>query len=604
MKKVLTTFGGILMLVFLQVAAFQTLQAQDLGTDDDGFLVQITSPASIAQTIEHGFEAGVCQWIGQTPGDPPMPWGTDVTQTLCGEVVWGYDSIGCVPMTTDLTGKIALVRRGICNFSLKVYHAQQRGAIAVIVLNHYATATDEPCTTTGAGGLLFGGMAGGDSASAVTIPAIFLERQTGEQIDGAIAAGETVNICFIFPRMISPTAASMYATPITQVDTMQAITVLYNNRSGGDQADVNIKAEIFNPSGTSLGILNYNMPTAPPNVDSFIVFPPFYAPPALGKHSVLFTNDKYSEDIDSVYAYFEHTPFTFATDNLDLDAGGVGPTVDQFATAGFFIQSGGLCFTGDAPGKATYATFGISNIADVFVDSDPSANLIGVAVYRADIDGDGAGDLSASFDDLAAGLVSYQDYQMTGNEVDGQLIHVLLKDLNSGVDGVDLDANSAYYISLLYDGRTAGTGNAVRFANTADVGYAAFPGYPTSPLYLGQLFGGGWQGAMVVQRLQLEGFDPTVKTAEPTLLSSDKIKITPNPANEFVNVNLELETVNASVMVSILDNRGRLVGNTQVQKNFQQGTLNFNVQQLPSGTYYVWVRSAEGSTMKPVAICH
>ena len=606
MKKVLTKFCGILLLVFLQVAAFQTLQAQELGTDDDGFLVQITSPASIAQTIEHGFEAGICQWVGQTPGDPPMPWGADVTQTLCGEVVWGYDSIGCVPITTDLTGKFALVRRGTCNFSLKVYHAQQQGAIAVIILNNYGNPADEPCTTSGGTGLLFGGMAGGDSASAVTIPAIFLERQTGEDIDGAIAAGETVNMCFIFPRMLTPTAASMYATPITQVDTMQAITVLYNNRSGADQSDVNLKAEIFDPSGSLVGTLNYNMPTVAPNVDSFIVFPPFYAPPALGKHTVLFTNDKFSEDIDSVYAYFEHTPYTFATDNLVLDPGGVGPSDEQFATASFYIQSGGICFMGDAPGVATYASFGIANAADVFVPGGGTANQIGIALYRADVDGDGAGDITADFvNDLGAGLVGFAEYEMTGDEEDGELIHVPLIDLISGgADGVPLNANEAYYISLFYDGTEAGLGTCVRFANSTDVGYASFNTYPTSPLYLGQLFGGGWQGAMVVQRLQMEGFDPTIKTQEPTLLSSDKVKITPNPANEFVQVNLDLAGVNPSVAVSILDNRGRLVGNTQIQKNFQQGVLNFNVQQLPSGTYYVWVRSAEGSTLKPVAVCH
>jgi hypothetical protein len=603
MKKFLTHAMGLLLLVFLQATALQTLNAQELGTDDDGFVVQITSPASIAQTLVHGFEAGVCQWVGQTSNEGELPWGADVTQQLCGELAWGYDSIGCTPITNDLTGKFAILRRGTCNFSLKVYHAQQRGAIAVIVLNNYGNVEDGPCTTSGGSGLLFGGMAGGDSATAVNIPAIFLEQLTGEQIDGALAAGEVVNMCFSFPRMTSPTSASMYATPLSQVGPMQAITVLYNNRSGATQTDVNLKAEIFDPSGTSVGVLNYNMPVVEPNVDSFVVFPPFLAPPSLGKHTVLFTNDKYSESIDSVYSYFEHTEYTFATDNLELQPGGVGPSVEQFGTASFYIQSGGLCLTDENPAKATYATFGISNIADVFVSGDPTANIIGVALYKADVDGDGVGDLTASFiDDLGAGLLSYVEYEMTGNEVDGELIHVPLTDLSTGADGVDLDANSGYYISLIYDGTAAGTGNCVRFTNTSDVAYAPFTGYPTTPLFLGSLFGGGWQGAMVVQRLQLEGF--TVNTAEPKTLAATKVNITPNPANEYVNVELDLEAVNPSVAVSILDGQGRTVVGTQIEKNFQNGIMTFDVNRLPSGVYYLWVRTAEGSTLKPVAVCH
>lgn len=591
---------------FLLFALFAFLGMQNghaqavLGTGDDGFVIQITSPASIAQTIEHGFDAGVCQWIGQSD------WGADVTQELCGEVVWADDSLSCGPLTNGnaLAGKIALIRRGSCSFSLKTYHAQQAGAKAVIIINHFANAQDADCTTYANATALLSGMTAVDSASAIHIPAVFLERLTGEEIRSAVDAGETVNICFSFPRMTGPTSASMYATPLSQVDTMFAVTVNYNNRSGATQTDVNLKADFFNPSGVHTGSVTYNMPVCEPGVDSFIVFPPYFAPAAKGKHTVLFTNDKYNQPIDSVYSYFEHTDYTFATDNLVNDPGGVGPANADFEAAGFYIQSGGLCFTGDVPAKATYATFGISNIDSVFVEGDPAANIIGVAVYKADVDGDGAGDLSASFiDDLSAGLISFQDYTMTGNEEDGVLIHVPLSDLNTAEPGVSLSANDAYYISLIYDGTTAGHSRCVRFSNSRDVAYASFTGFPTTPLYLGQLYTGGWNGAIVTQRLQLEGFEIS-KTSEPKKLADSKVLITPNPANEFVNLELKLEASNPSVAVSILDGKGQIVGATQVQKNFQNGNMTFNVKQLPSGVYYMWVRTAEGSVTKKIVVTH
>jgi len=598
----MTKFPALMLIALAQLMMVQTAGAQGAaGTDDDGFVVQITSPASIAQTIQHGAEAGVCQWIGQAD------WGPSLTEDFCGQVVWADDSLACGALTNGsaLAGKIALIRRGTCGFSLKTYWAQQAGAIGVIILNHYANPLDGPCTTYANATQFLGGMSGLDSAAAVTIPAIFLERATGEAIDGALAAGEIVNVCFTFPRMSGPTSASMYATPLSQVDTMQAITVVYNNRSGATQTNVNLKAEFFNPSGASVGSVTYNMPVCEPSADSFIVFPAFYAPPAKGKHTVVFTNNKFTESRDSVYSYFEHTSYTFATDNLVNDPGGVGPSDEQFATAGFYIQSGGLCLTGDAPAKATYATFGISNIEAVYVPGSSTANLIGIALYKADVDGDGAGDLSSSFvDDLGAGLISYVEYEMTGNEVNDALIHVPLTDLNTGADGVDLEENTGYYISLLYDGTEAGTGVCVRFVNSTDVEYAAFTGYPTTPLYLGQLFGGGWDGAMVAQRLQLEGFDPTIKTAEPKTLNATKLNITPNPASEYVNLELKLDAVNPSVAVSILDGKGRMVVATRLEKNFQNGVLNFNVNSLPSGVYHFWVRTAEGSTMKKFVVAH
>lgn len=600
-------FNYLLLLCCLFGAA-QSLKAQgEQGTDDDGFVVQITSPASIAQTIFHGFDEGVCQWVGQSfTAGTSEPYGVSLTEDLCGDVVWADDSLGCTPGVKDLTGKFALMRRGSCNFSLKMYHAQERGAIACIVLNNYGTAADGPCSTY-SGTLLFGGMAGGDSASAVNIPAVFLERQTAEAIDGALAAGEAVNICFAFPRMSTPTSASMYATPLSQVDTMAAITVLYNNRSLATQTDVNVKAEIFDPSGALHGTMVYNMPVSEPSIDSFIVFPPYYAPPMKGKWTVRFTNDKYSESIDTVYSYFEHTDYTFATDNLVIDPGGVGPRNSDFENFNFKIQSGGLVLTGDAPAKATYATFAISNIDSVYIDNNPTANIIGIGVYKADVDGDGDGELSAttsSFNDMAAGLISYFSYEMTANDENDKLIHVPLTDLITGEDGVVLEPNQAYYVSLFYDGLEAGTGRCVRFGNSLLVNYASFDTYPTTPLEFGQLYGAGWDGAIVIQRLQLDGFVPGVKTVEPNVLADSKINITPNPANEFVNLELKLDAVNPSVAVSILDGRGKLVTGSQVEKNIQNGVMNLDVKNLASGVYYLWIRSAEGSTMKKIVVCH
>lgn len=47
-------------------------------------------------------------------------------------------STACGPLATDLTGKIALVSRGVCSFSAKIRNAQDAGAVAVLVVNNIA----------------------------------------------------------------------------------------------------------------------------------------------------------------------------------------------------------------------------------------------------------------------------------------------------------------------------------------------------------------------------------------------------------------------------------------------------------------------------------
>ena len=49
----------------------------------------------------------------------------------------------------SLTGKIALIERGVCNFSEKVYNAQRGGAIAAIIYNN--AANGDTVATMGAG---------------------------------------------------------------------------------------------------------------------------------------------------------------------------------------------------------------------------------------------------------------------------------------------------------------------------------------------------------------------------------------------------------------------------------------------------------------------
>ncbi|MBK8969406.1 MAG: hypothetical protein IPM36_22630 [Lewinellaceae bacterium] len=138
MKRNLTFLLGLFFTICFQVTAIQNSNAQTPGTDGDGFVMEIVSPSSIAQLLQNTFTE--CGWIEAT-------FGGEITEELCGEVVWaGPDSLGCTTLAPgSLTDKIALIRRGDCDFSTKVFNAQKAGAKAVIVANHYTNSLDQPC---------------------------------------------------------------------------------------------------------------------------------------------------------------------------------------------------------------------------------------------------------------------------------------------------------------------------------------------------------------------------------------------------------------------------------------------------------------------------
>ncbi len=82
----------------------------------------------------------------------------------------GTTTDGCQALTngTAISGNVALIDRGSCQFTLKVLNAQAVGAIGVIIANHQPTGLP--------------GMGAGDNAELVTIPSVGIARDDGDTI--------------------------------------------------------------------------------------------------------------------------------------------------------------------------------------------------------------------------------------------------------------------------------------------------------------------------------------------------------------------------------------------------------------------------------------
>ncbi|WP_396138434.1 PA domain-containing protein [Flavobacterium sp.] len=110
---------------------------------------------------------------------PTTAFGTPVTTPITANIVLVIDDTapitdGCETITnaSALSGKIALIRRGLCTFVIKVKAAQDAGAVGVIMMND-----NRPIT-----GL------GGDDPT-ITIPSIMISEQDGNTLEAAVTAG-------------------------------------------------------------------------------------------------------------------------------------------------------------------------------------------------------------------------------------------------------------------------------------------------------------------------------------------------------------------------------------------------------------------------------
>ncbi|TVZ21267.1 putative secreted protein (Por secretion system target) [Dokdonia sp. Hel_I_63] len=149
------------------------------------FLWTASGPPGEAVTILDGSLAG--SYIGIPAGfGAPLPEETALQGELvillddnAGESTDELDGCDNVTNAADVAGKIALLRRGACEFGTKVLSAEQAGAIAVIVVNN---VPDAPI-----------GMAPGATGDQVTIPSVMVSQEDGEALISALQNGEVIN---------------------------------------------------------------------------------------------------------------------------------------------------------------------------------------------------------------------------------------------------------------------------------------------------------------------------------------------------------------------------------------------------------------------------
>ena len=141
--------------------------------------VRVTNPAPIAGVFQFGTAA-----FGPAVGNPNVS--SDVVAAVDAIEVGGTDTDGCSPFANAaaVSGKIALIERGLCGFAQKARNAGDAGAVGAIIYNNAANANAGPT-----------GMADdGINGVFVTIPSVSIRRVDGLAIVGQLGGTVTGSI--------------------------------------------------------------------------------------------------------------------------------------------------------------------------------------------------------------------------------------------------------------------------------------------------------------------------------------------------------------------------------------------------------------------------
>ncbi|PZD78520.1 T9SS-dependent M36 family metallopeptidase [Mesonia sp. K7] len=95
-----------------------------------------------------------------------------------------YDACDNIINGSVLNGKIAIIRRGECNFTNKVYKAQEEGAVAVVMVNN---VNGTPFSMQG------------NPTNPITIPSVMINKTQGENIISALESGENIQVKLVNP---------------------------------------------------------------------------------------------------------------------------------------------------------------------------------------------------------------------------------------------------------------------------------------------------------------------------------------------------------------------------------------------------------------------
>ena len=367
----------------------------------------------------------------------PIDFGpTQLASTVTGDLEWAFtssgDSLACSTVTTDLTGKVAVVRRGACWFTTKIYQAQLQGAIGCIVLDN-VDGGDGPMN-----------MLGGDNADLITIPSIFLSLNAGQLLTDELDQGNAVNVSFVPRTLSSPMLTYAYSTPLDQVIPLSNMKLKVFNNGLDTVTNITAGLKIIDPLGAITSFTEI-IPTIPPASAELVVFEGPYTPTTIGTYTGIFVSS--INTAESLIVPFEITQDLFSLDNNDFtNLQWISVNDDVFANEGYRADQGASFITGPNgfSGESVEGTFALAN-ADVY-----EGETFTMVLYEPNNGAIAADD--TSYDAFTAVGIASHTISPSDAAVPHTLITETLIDVATGGVLNTLEPSTQYLLVVKYDG--------------------------------------------------------------------------------------------------------------------------------------------------------
>ena len=491
---------------------------------------------------------------------------------------------------SDVTGKIAILYRGECEFGMKALNAENAGAVAVIIINHTGDAV---------------GMGGGAEGLNVTIPVVMVGENDGANIVAAMQGGPVVfflgNKIGIVGDDIGASASETLISPWgganTRLDNGFDLGIQVYNYGSNTQSNITVTANIDGPGGNV-----YNQVINGPTMDTgdtlaifngnTYEFPPFdlggVGNYAVGDYTLTYTLDlgvQDSSDFDNVLT----STFTINDDVLSLSGinGSNEPIVTSYPsnTEGEY-QS---CTFLEHPNASSLGLVGLTFIP--YTDTSVTAlagEEIFINIYEwndtwTDLTDPGPQANNDWFTQL--NQIGYETYYPATDDEAGQPQYVPFST-------PFIPADNQRYLFCLQTFNPE-----VAFGYDGGLNYDGNQGItamPISPIAVEQAttgftwFTGGWAGSSATS-VALHVVDPAVIGVEE--ITSLEGKAFPNPANDVVTI-----AVNASgnANLTVTDVAGKIAMNETI--SLENGNTQVNINALESGVYVFNVELENGLT--------
>ncbi len=389
------------------------------------------------------------------------------------------------------------------------------------------------------------------------------------------------------------------ATPRSQVSPIFFLADV-ENAGSMTQNTAQLRQVIFNAASETVFEDSTTVPAIESDSTAFdLILSPFTPEPVADNYIgnyVVQTVDEDGNPEDNIRTF----PFA-VTDNqftkaTVYDLNGISPQDDNAYTYGnvFYVPNGEGYF-------AKEIGFEITNADE----------LAGVAVttFLYEWEGDANGDFAANPDEYGGAPIAFNVYTFDGTEneqlirlpVDVDNDSVALTDdryyiaaiaffPDNDIDQMSMLASQLFnyepaFLSTLTDERPV-------YASAISVGEEANPEF--------NLFGFGFD---IVPRVELFLSDPLPTSTRNQQLPESALQVTPNPADDHILVNIQLDIAPQQGRLLLFDHLGRIIREVDVEGVDSQ-QLNLNTAALANGHYLLHLRTENGGRSLPVVVQH